>query len=116
MPFISFIYKIGNNSKTYFGKCLTDNINDEHSGLDIELKDVLVLGINEYRKQHNLSKIKKLHKKIKVGILYCSTNNNSIDYSSSEEIKCFDFYFVYYTNKEINIYINGKIIKIDENK
>ena len=46
MPFITFIYKIGSNNKTYFGKYITDYISDEHEGLDLVIKPYLLDGIN----------------------------------------------------------------------
>ena len=55
--FITFIYKIENNPKTYFGKYCTYNISDDHEGLDKEISDDLLFGINKYRKQKNLEKI-----------------------------------------------------------
>ena len=34
MPFITFIYKVGKNYKTYYGKYCFDYISDDHEGLD----------------------------------------------------------------------------------
>ena len=102
--FITFIYKIENNPKTYFGKYCTYNISDDHEGLDKEISDDLLFGINKYRKQKNLEKI--TNNNIKLGVLSFSCNNSIPVYSSKDEIKCFDFYHNY-NNK---IYINGKLI------
>ena len=38
MPFITFIYRIGNNNKVFYGKYVCDYISDDHDGLDNEIK------------------------------------------------------------------------------
>jgi len=103
MAFITFIYKVGNNNKTYYGKFCNDYISDDHNGLDNEVKYVLKRGLNKYRKQNNIQKIRS---KIIIGILSFSSDNFIPTYSSDNEKKCFDFYHDY-DNK---IYINGKLI------
>jgi hypothetical protein len=103
MPFITFIYKVGKNNKTYYGKYCVDYVSDDHEGLDNEVKYKLIEGLNEYRKKKNIKKIKS---KIMIGILSFSSNNIIPTFSTYNEIKCFDFYCSY-DNK---IYINGKII------
>jgi hypothetical protein len=103
MPFITFIYKIGKNTKTYYGKYCIDYISDDHEGLDNEVKYVLIKGLNDYRKQNNKP---LLNSKIFIGILSFSSNQTIPTYSTTNEIKCFDFYHDY-DNK---LYINGKII------
>jgi len=103
MSFITFIYKVGNNNKTYYGKYCFDYISDDHEGLDNEVKNILIKGLNEYRKKKNL---KKLKSKIIVGILSFSSNDIIPTYSTDDEIKCFDFYYQKYDK----IYINGKLI------
>jgi hypothetical protein len=99
MTFITFIYKVGKNNKTYYGKYCSDYISDDHEGLDNEVKYALIKGLNDYRKKNN-------NQKIKIGILSFSSNNIIPTYSSNNEIKCFDFYHDY-DNK---IYINGKLV------
>ena len=103
MPFISFIYKVGNNKKTYYGKYCTDYISDDHEGLDNEVKYILKRGLNTYRKNNNIPKLKS---NIMIGILSFSSNDIIPTYSSDNEIKCFDFYCDY-DNK---IYINGNLL------
>ena len=103
MPFITFIYKVGKNNKTYYGKYCNDYISDDHDGLDNEVKYELKKGLNKYRKQNNNQKIKS---KIIIGVLSFSSNDFIPTYSSDNEIKCFDFYRDY-DNK---LYINGKAI------
>ena len=103
MPFITFIYKVGKNYKTYYGKYCFDYISDNHEGLDNEVEYILIKGLNEYRKKNNVQKLKS---KIIIGILSFSSNTIIPTYSTDTEIRCFDFYYNY-NNK---IYINGKLI------
>ena len=103
MTFITFIYKVGKNNKTYYGKYCVDDVSDDHEGLDNEVKYILINGLNKYRNKNNIQKLKS---KIIIGILSFSSNNIVPTYSSQNEIKCFDFYCDY-DNK---IYINGKLI------
>lgn len=103
MPFITFIYKVGKNSKTYYGKYCSDYISDDHEGLDNEVKYILKQSLNKYRKQNNIQKIKS---KLMVGILSFSSSETTPTYSTDNEIKCFDFYKKY----DEQIYINGKLI------
>ena len=103
MPFITFIYKVGKNYKTYYGKYCFDYISDDHEGLDNEVKYKLIKGLNEYRKKNNIQELKS---KIIIGILSFSSDHVIPIDSTKNEIKCFDFYCSY-DNK---IYINGKLI------
>jgi ribosomal protein S8 len=103
MPFITFIYRVGKNSKTYYGKYCLDYISEDHDGLDNEIKYILKEGINEYRKQNNMPKLKS---KIMIGVLSFSSNQFIPTFSTNHEIKCFDFY----RNYDGEIYVNGKII------
>ena len=99
MPFITFIYKVGNNNKTYYGKYCTNYISDDHEGLDNVVKYDLIGALNKYRKNKNI-------KKIIIGVLSFSSNNIIPTYSTNSEIKCFDFYH----NYDGKIFINGKLI------
>jgi len=103
MPFITFIYKVGKNYKTYYGKCCFDYFSDDHEGLDNVVKNILIKGLNEYRKKNNIQKLKI---KIIIGILSFSSDDIVPTYSTDNEIKCFDFYY----NYDNKIYINGKLI------
>ena len=103
MPFITFIYKVGKNYKTYYGKYCFHYISDDHEGLDNEVKDILITGLNKYRKINNIQELKS---KIIIGILSFSSNNIIPTYSTKNEIKCFDFYY----NYDNKIYINGKLV------
>ena len=102
MPFITFIYKVGKNNKTYYGKYCADYVSDDHEGLDNEVKYILEQSLNQYRKQNN----KKIITKLMVGILSFSSSETTPTYSTDNEIKCFDFYKKY----DEQIYINGKLI------
>jgi hypothetical protein len=106
MPFITFIYRIGHNNKVFYGKYVSDYISDDHDGLDNEIKDIVICGINEYRKKMGLIK-----KKIFIGILSLCAHEYIPTYSSDAEIKCFDFYHKKNTLKNDETYINGKLIK-----
>ena len=66
-----------------YGKFVCSYISDDHEGLDLEIKPIIVDGINKYRKQQNLKEAN--------GILSFSTNKYIPTYSSDEEIH-FDFY------------------------
>ena len=106
MGFITFIYKVGTNRKTYYGKYYFDYISDDHEGLDNEVKYILRSALNDYRKKINIPKLKS---KLIIGILSFSSDNYIPTYSTDNEIKCFDFYCKYY-NYNYESYINGKLI------
>ena len=101
MPFITFIYRIENNDKTFYGKFVCNYVSDDHEGLDLEVKPTVIYGINKYRKQKNLEELKE---NVYVGVLSFSTNRYIPTYSSDEEIQCFDFY----CDLANNIYVNGQ--------
>lgn len=106
MTAITFIYKIGKNSKVYYGKCKFSYLSDDHNGLDKEVKPYVLEGINRYRKQKNIKQLKS--KFVKIGILSNSCFNDFYCYVSEKEIECFDFYCIcnYYYKREL--YMNGK--------
>jgi len=106
MPFITFIYRIGHNNKVFYGKYVCDHISDDHDGLDNEIKNIVICGVNKYRKQMGL-----IIKKIRIGILSLSLHDYIPTDSSDEEIKCFDFYYISHNIKNDETYINGKLIK-----
>jgi len=107
MAFISFIYRIG-NKKTYYGKYVTSNISDDHSGLDNEIRPHLVKGLNEFRKKNNLIEFDE--SKIKIGIMSFSNHEIIPTDSSKDEIECFDFYCIESGFQDKKIYINGKLL------
>ena len=106
MSFITFIYKVGNNNKTYYGKYCNNYISDDHEGLDNEVKYRLIHALNAHRKKNNIPILKS---KILVGIISFSSNENIPTYSTNNEIKCFDFYRSY----RGETYINGKSINCE---
>ena len=108
MPFISFIYRIGRNEKTYYGKYVTDYVSNNHEGLDIEVKMSLLHGLNEYRKQRGLGPLKA--KSLHVGVISFSNDKYIHTYSTDNEIKCFDFYMIAHDYKAKS-YINGQLIE-----
>lgn len=106
MPFITFIYRIGNRKTSYYGKYVCDYISDDHEGLDVEIRSTVIGGINEYRNQTGATKpITEIH----IGILSFSSNNHIPTFSSDAEIQCFDFYHKYVGDKR-KTYINGRIV------
>ena len=108
MCFITFIYKIGKDLTTYYGKYASDSISDDHEGLDKEVKPFLIDGLNAYRKRNNIPEIDV---DICVGILSFSTNSFIPTFSSDDEIKCFDFYYEKY-NQKSKTYVNAKLIEM----
>jgi hypothetical protein len=102
MGFITFIYKVENDPKTYYGKYCFDYISDDHDGLDNEVKyNLKQMLLYLYRKQNNIQEIKP---KVMIGILSFSRDDVVPTHSTKNEIKCFDFYKYY----DEDIYINGK--------
>jgi hypothetical protein len=101
--FITFIYRVGKNPKTYYGKYCSDDISDDHEGLDNVVKYDLINGLNAYRKLKNLP---KLTSKIYIGVLSFSSNKYIPTYSTTNECKIFDFYLESF-DYEKKIYING---------
>ena len=91
MPNISFIYKI-NDTETKYGKYVANYISDDHDGLDIMIKHVLLDTIN-LSTEKNLPRVIIKRKDIKVGILNCSSAQNYFDYSTRQEHNMFDFYY-----------------------
>lgn len=107
--FITFIYRIGNNRKTYYGKYVFDYISDDHEGLDCEVSSAVVYGINKFREHKGLSELKK---KVSIGVLSFSSNRIIPTWSSDDEIQCFDFYCKRINNKDkVYVYVNGERIK-----
>ncbi len=106
MPSISFIYRIGNNKTTYFGKYIIDYLSDDHECLDKQLYPILKQYINLYRSKKNQPELKQ---KIHIGILSVSSDYNSLDYCSINEKNCFDFYLFENDGKYI-AYINQQML------
>lgn len=107
MPFISFIYKIKNESTTYYGKCFMEYISDDHTGLDNEVKKYLCTGLNNYRTMYNLPILE--YSDLSVGVISYSINYNFNIRSSENEINCFDFY---YDEQSGTYFVNGNTYTI----
>lgn len=107
MSFVSFIYRLPHSKKTYYGKYVFNGyLSDDHDGLDIEIKDDVLYGINQYRVKWGESKIND----VMIGILSFSPGNGDIPvYSSENEFSAFDFYYEFSGNsKPHKLYINGE--------
>jgi len=104
---ITFIYKIGRHPKTFYGKYITDYISDEHNGLDMEILPVLIASINLFRNYKKLPRLKTIPQ---IGIMSCSDENNYLNYTSSNERNCFDFYYLKFEKNPPYIYVNGNVI------
>ena len=106
MPFITFFYKLKNDNTKYYGKFVSNYISDDHSGLDREMKSIVVYGINLL----NLitMTINITIDDVSLGILSFSDHSHIPTYSSDDEIEMFDFYYDdsvgYSTGKKI--YVN----------
>jgi hypothetical protein len=128
MPSVSFIYRIGRNPKTYYGKQVCDYISDDHDGLDRVVSYDLVRCINIFKKTNKYfytyeeeeeeeeeEQIKRDKRyQIKIGILSSATNQNYLDYSTTKaEIEAFDYYCTKYGYEMsgIKIYMNGTQLK-----
>lgn len=97
---ISFMYKIKDDPKTYYGKSIYF-ISDIHNGLNEEIFPIVLASINKFRIKQKIELLEK--DEIVLGVLYaCPDYKNPIDWSSRNEIKCFDYYNYYN-----DIYING---------
>ena len=98
MAFITFMYQLKGQKRRgddsiFYGKYVSDYLSDDHEGLDKEAKDVLVRGLNLYRKQKNHKPLSK--KDVEVGVIGFSSGDGRVpSYSSAKETKFFDFYSV----------------------
>ena len=109
MPFISFIYRIG--TKKYFGKYASQSISDDHDGLDCEVRYFLMEGLNRFRAQRGEAALSDAD--VLIGVLSFSANQYIDVWSSEEEIKCFDFYFLQFHsgNRRSETYVNGEMLQ-----
>ena len=115
MPFITFYYSFGRNKKTpyFLGKYVDDYISDDHMGLDLVVRPTLLCGINAFREQKGLKKIKS--KDLNISVIGFSSDVGAVpSYSSKRERKTFEFYHETYDfDRHKATFINGKKIKID---
>jgi len=108
MPFITFIYKIKNHSKTYYGKLCSHYLSEHLDGLEKEVKTILLNGINIYRNKNNQPNLKKNN--LSIGILSISDKYYFKPEFIKKEMKCFDFYYIH-KDCLLNstVYVNGQI-------
>ena len=103
MSFVTFIYKVGDKSKSYYGKyCDSNSISKNHNDLVIEIKEMLIKSLNDNRVKNNIPVLRP--NKVTIGILAFSSSSNTLNQLTADEIVCFDFYHDY----EKNIYVNGR--------
>jgi hypothetical protein len=106
MSFITFIYKVGDKSKSYYGKyCDNSSISDNQNDLVIEVKEMLIKSLNDNRVKNSIPALRP--NKVTIGILAISSSSIEPNQLTADEIVCFDFY----RDFEKNIYVNGR--KID---
>lgn len=99
MYYISFIYRINDNSRE-FGKANLEYISDDHDGLDYEIQ--FVIG----RLQSKLEKhFGYVINNISIGII-----GTSDDFSSSDEKNVFDLY-INERHNEYECFYKGYLIK-----
>lgn len=111
MPFITFIYRLPDTDKVFYGKCVIDYISDDHEGLDKEVRGQLLNGLNMLRKQNSLSLLdREFVSEIKVGVISFALDEHIPSYSSDKEISCFDFYCKNENGKH-RYYVDGVRIK-----
>lgn len=98
MSTICFLYRIKENPIVYYGKYVTNYLQENHKGLDKEILPTFLSLYNQYRKKERESDLGE--QDIHLGVISFSTHTNSMDYCSSQEISFFDFYYEeYYDTK-----------------
>jgi len=97
MPTIVFVYKIKNIAQRYYGKYITDYISDDHEGLDMEIKPILLHFLNTYRTYKKEPEFQSTD--ITVGIVSFS-KDSYMNHSSRTEVECFDFYYKSFSNRD----------------
>jgi hypothetical protein len=107
MATITFIYRLYNQSKAFYGKVNLSVLSDNHEGLDNVVRAILLEGINAYRAMKKMSALPE-DAKLQVGVLSRLTLPN--DYSSDQEESCFDFYAKQQEGSTI-YYVNGRKIE-----
>jgi hypothetical protein len=110
MPFITFIYRLPDTDKVFYGKCVMDYISDDHEGLDKEVRGQLLHGLNMLNLYPINSDRSVFMSKIKVGVISFALDEHVPSYSSDKEISCFDFYYKQENGKH-KYYVDGARIK-----
>ena len=88
MSFVTFFYQIGEN--IFYGKYCADWISDDHEGLDEVVRPYLLKGLNEFRKQKDLTPIRS--RNVRIGVIGFSEGSHAGSFSTKKERKSFDFY------------------------
>ncbi len=103
MHSITFMYRVGQNPKVFYGKVI-DYISDDHDGLDIDMM---------YYLRNGLAKFDINPRKLHVSIIGY-TPDNFFSYYSKQDRSCFDFYADLCDPKQKYYYLrrgNKKIVK-----
>ncbi len=111
MPTVVFMYSIKDSNEKFYGKYICDYISDDHDGLDQEILPTLYNGLNRHRKQLDVPLLNVDNNDISIGIISCSTNNNWLNYTSQDEYKFFDFYYILQNDMKMNKPISKYYIK-----
>jgi len=86
-------------------------ISDDHEGLDIEVREQLLFGLNMLRKQNGMDVLDDAFMdEIKVGVISFALDEHIPSYSSDTEIGCFDFYCKTENGKH-KYYVDGVRVK-----
>ena len=110
MASITFIYRIHNQSKAFYGKLVKPTLSDDHEGIDREVRNYVLSGLNAYRKQKNMAPFAD-GSKLQIGIL--GMMNGNIYFCTHDERTCFDFYAREQEQGRVHYYINGREISVD---
>jgi hypothetical protein len=82
MHTVTFMYRVGQNPTTYYGKIIYNSLSDDHDGLDLEVLYTLRKGLSDFG---------FTCKKINASVI-SYTNNCMFSYYSEQDRSCFDFY------------------------
>lgn len=105
MATITFLYRLHSQAKAFYGKIILPSIPDQHKGLDTIVRSIVFEGINLYRTAKKLNPLTD-SSTLSIGVL--SLMNQHIEHCTTQEISCFDFYYIQSNNETGKYYINGK--------
>lgn len=107
--FVTFLYKLPGESKTYYGKYVTTYLSDDHEGLDQEVKSILVGAINQWQEKQGFPRILQ-ETEVILGILSFSFEHRIPVYSTDAEIAAFDFYYRENGWSSRQTYVHGVLV------
>ena len=112
MTFITFIYRIEGHPKTYFGKYCCKSLPERHDGLDKFVLWYLVDAINMYKRRRYLDYAPEEVRQQDVFVGIVSISHDTKAESSTDEIRCFDFYCIHFDTSidDTEKYINGRLV------